>query len=392
MTPMMMSRRRIGGVVLLAWCLVVSSSSSDCPSVPVEEVLTRLSGRPFDESLGSCALVGGSSILEGSRQGPRIEAQDTVIRVNRLPHPRHFGDVGKRTDIYFVNLLSKFRPLATRLEWETGSEPSAQWCAHAADCTNFTSGPKSIIFEGAPFDTFWKIGDEAPAGPALTAPPLTTAHWGGHLQRQGRPFRDNNDFLAGRPPAPPRGRYAIDAAKAAVKAFAAATDRNDGQKPPPFPGAHTVARQSHALHFFEHNLPVVPYAFDEKVDKATGDRVHEWGYTSKPSGGLKAFLTFANLCDSITLFGFGGSNQSIDGHQEFGHNFQAEHRFYDTLVQLGEQQETTEAPRPSGENDDKSTSFFPTSFHGEPRLSPYFRHFADRILCLARRRHITVVH
>ena len=51
-----------------------------------------------------------------------------------------------------------------------------------------------------------------------------------------------------------------------------------------------------------------------------------WGYVSRPSGGLKAFFTFVLLCDTLSLFGFGGSG-TIDGHKLSGHAFDEEHSF-----------------------------------------------------------------
>ena len=328
-----------------------SSSSSSSSCAPVREALTQMSGEPFPSELGSCALVGGSSILEGSGHGLDIEAHDTVIRINRLPHPRHYGDVGSRTDVYFANTLSKFDGLGAKLEWENGVKPQTRFCRHdAASCRdNVTASlPATIVFEGAPFDDFWRLPSD---------------------QRR----------------TPPSGPQAIKAAKASILAFLHRRRTLKFQdKKIPFPEAHPVARQSHALHFFEHNLPIVPYSFNQRVDKRINDRVAEWGYSSKPSGGLKAFLTFANLCDSVTLFGYGGAKTSLDGHAEVGHSFQTEESFYKNLQNLQIE-----------ENGDSSANnirhWFPTNFRDFLGFEPYFDRFADRIACLARRQKIRIV-
>jgi len=133
----------------------------------------------------------------------------------------------------------------------------------------------------------------------------------------------------------------------------------------------------------------VPYEFDQRVDRSVDDKVAEWGYTSKPSGGLKAFLTVANLCDSITLFGFGGSAKSLDGHREIGHSFKREHDFY-AMLQQTTTTTTTAAP---GHHPTNVSLFFPTSFpkDGGFGLEPFFRRFADRVTCLARNGSISVV-
>lgn len=54
-------------------------------------------------SLKSCALVGSSSSLLGQSLGSEIDAQDTVIRVNRLPSKPFFRDFGEKTDVLFGN-------------------------------------------------------------------------------------------------------------------------------------------------------------------------------------------------------------------------------------------------------------------------------------------------
>mmetsp|Transcript_59288 Transcript_59288/g.165525 ORF Transcript_59288/g.165525 Transcript_59288/m.165525 type:complete len:290 (+) Transcript_59288:93-962(+) len=55
-----------------------------------------------------------------------------------------------------------------------------------------------------------------------------------------------------------------------------------------------------------------------------------------PSAGFLAFLTVAPLCSSLTLYGFGGSSGTADGHivGEFGahHDFETENSILDRIV------------------------------------------------------------
>mmetsp|Transcript_117983 Transcript_117983/g.333722 ORF Transcript_117983/g.333722 Transcript_117983/m.333722 type:complete len:455 (+) Transcript_117983:112-1476(+) len=65
--------------------------------VPLSSVTARLD---------RCAIVGTAKALVGRRLGPEIDRHDTVIRVNRLPSPRFFADFGRKTDVYFVQLMA----------------------------------------------------------------------------------------------------------------------------------------------------------------------------------------------------------------------------------------------------------------------------------------------
>jgi len=320
--------------------------------VTVSEVLRPLpkASDYCPQSFGRCALVGGSSSLNGSGHGVEIEAHDTVIRVNRLPHPKHFVDVGRRTDVYFVNTLKKYRLGQTNLEWEIGVNPHSLWCRHTLACTCL-SCPKHIIFEGAPYDSFWKKGKA------------------------------------------PQGYAALNAAKAAALSVDEEEDESVGttnisqlsRRSDQVPKKNrssdrTACRQSHALHFFQHNIPAVPYSFTQSVDKHIQDAVAPWAYKSKPSGGLKAFLTLAMICDSISLFGFDG-RKSIDGHPEIGHNFIAEHNLYNLLVRSNE-----------NSNDAHNVStFFATAFNKTQMKRP-FALFSERVACLVRRGRISLIH
>jgi hypothetical protein len=66
-----------------------------------ERMFSRLSGRePIFSPTGhdtSCAVVGASRNLLGSRYGPLIDAHDVVFRVNRAPTEDFVADVGKKT-------------------------------------------------------------------------------------------------------------------------------------------------------------------------------------------------------------------------------------------------------------------------------------------------------
>ncbi len=55
------------------------------------------------QSLGSCAIVGSSSILLGSGFGEEIDAHDTVWRANVQRPALHTVDVGSRTDLLSLN-------------------------------------------------------------------------------------------------------------------------------------------------------------------------------------------------------------------------------------------------------------------------------------------------
>jgi len=80
---------------------------ANCPFVSIGVFPDResVSLRPAQLSFNNCALVGASPILNGAGHGADIDSHDTVIRVNRLPTPEYADDFGKKTDVYFANLL-----------------------------------------------------------------------------------------------------------------------------------------------------------------------------------------------------------------------------------------------------------------------------------------------
>lgn len=61
-------------------------------------VSTLIRSRP------SCAVVGSSGLLIGSRLGDEIDAADVVIRMNSAPTARHEADVGRRTSVRFATM------------------------------------------------------------------------------------------------------------------------------------------------------------------------------------------------------------------------------------------------------------------------------------------------
>lgn len=311
----------------LAWWPWAAAASS-CPALGVEEVLTQLSGRPhYFENLGSCALVGASPILLGAAHGRRIDSFDTVVRVNRLPIPRFAEDVGSKTSIYFCNTLAKWSSRSVTLQYQQparGARSSTARCAHASSRCDCAACPEAIVFEGAPYGPdFWVVNasvkSRRPKKPLESARKVAT---GGKKRKS------------------PMAVY---------------------------PTAHPVGRQSDVLHFFEHNVPALPY--DWRKSPRMNDAVARWGYSSRPSGGLKAFFLFAGICDAVTLFGFGGAAGSLDGHAEGGHNFTAEERFLRTLADPAT---STKA----------KLATMPTAFRHTMLREPFAR-IAARIVCLA---------
>lgn len=308
-------------VYLLLW---LARGGQPCPEVAREDVLVRLSGRDLP-SLGSCALVGGSQILSGAGHGSSIDAYDSVVRVNRLPAAKRVADVGSRTTVYFANKLNKYSLQGVTLEYENGADSKTFFCPHAASNCTCPSCPLAIVFEGSPIEAIWSRGKAPPKKEAL-ASAIRALHANRNPDAEVR--RDR----------------------------------------------HGVWRQTEALHFFEHNLPAVPYGFRSALDRHIDDPVQKWGYTSKPSGGLKAFLTFVHLCDRLDLFGFGGPPKALDGHREIGHNLKAEHRLLDVLT------------RAKQTNESNRNALFRNAFSHAFKGQYYRRQFAaftHRITCLA---------
>lgn len=59
---------------------------------------------PFERlGKGNCAVIGSGPNTKGKGYGPTIDGYDTVIRVNRLPRPMDYHDLGKKTDVITMN-------------------------------------------------------------------------------------------------------------------------------------------------------------------------------------------------------------------------------------------------------------------------------------------------
>ncbi|NXK46217.1 SIA4B sialyltransferase, partial [Chauna torquata] len=122
---------------VVQWWLTLqgSPSSAQLPAIIQQlfAVLPAPKGSAWDPSqCRSCAVVGNSGRLKGSRHGPRIDAHDWVLRMNRAKTVGFEVDVGMRTTHHFmypesaVNLwpgvhlvLVPFKPLD--LKWVTSA-------------------------------------------------------------------------------------------------------------------------------------------------------------------------------------------------------------------------------------------------------------------------------
>merc|ERR1719323_243763 len=81
--------------------------------------------------------------------------------------------------------------------------------------------------------------------------------------------------------------------------------------------AFPLGHQSLILHHFEHLL------------------AHRERLGPMPSCGLKAFLTFALLCNSLDVYGFGEDDDwsTVDGHKLNHHDFTGEHALQRNLAE-----------------------------------------------------------
>jgi len=69
----------------------------------------------------SCALVGNSGTLLGSKFGPEIDAHEAVMRINYAPIAAFAADVGRKTTYDFSNRENARRLLTSNsVEWRTG--------------------------------------------------------------------------------------------------------------------------------------------------------------------------------------------------------------------------------------------------------------------------------
>lgn len=75
------------------------------------DIVELLVCKPFPQEWKRCALVGGSSDLINKSLGARIDAYDTVLRVNRVPSAEFFHDFGERTDVLFAGAVAESVPM-----------------------------------------------------------------------------------------------------------------------------------------------------------------------------------------------------------------------------------------------------------------------------------------
>merc|ERR1719382_976110 len=116
---------------------------------------------PFPKKLGKCAIVGSSRSLQGKQRGGEIDEHETVIKMNRLPTGEFFDDMGKKTDVYFKNLLADYKRDKTKVWYMdvTGAAGKRMeqtgWCLHESrrGCPF-----KAVLFEGASAESQKRLG------------------------------------------------------------------------------------------------------------------------------------------------------------------------------------------------------------------------------------------
>jgi len=80
------------------------STRAHCPKYQTRSVVTSVSAQQLPNIYRNCALVGSTASLSLLGRRPEIDAHHTVIRVNRLPTPEAYIDLGDKSDILFQNL------------------------------------------------------------------------------------------------------------------------------------------------------------------------------------------------------------------------------------------------------------------------------------------------
>ena len=95
-------------------------------------VLIRSTGRPSPKEHGTCAVVGSSGGLTGSRQGAQIDAHDAVYRFNTAPvGGPYIADVGNRTSVWVASHIpwrSQAKRAAALSRQGSSSEAAALYC------------------------------------------------------------------------------------------------------------------------------------------------------------------------------------------------------------------------------------------------------------------------
>lgn len=162
----------------------------------------------------------------------------------------------------------------------------------------------------------------------------------------------------------------------------------------------TTARQSDALLLFQSQVlglgrAVPPFGGDERV------------FAVRATAGAKAFFTFALLCDSLTLFGFGGRG-TIDRHGmrvkrveaaggksntvevtlRHGHDYEAEHSFLRRVARGQLKERDLPHDMPSWWSLNVSARGAAKPQHRAIPVRSEFAHLARSLVCRARARRI----
>jgi len=215
-----------------------------------------------------CALVGNSEKLRNQRLGSFIDMHDTVIRVNRLPLEEHFADFGKKTDIFFADPGHGF------------DEEDAKFFSDGAGGEYTLQGftYKRNETQPAKFKCSLSLGGVGRGLDGSVAAPCD---------------RFSTLIMKGSEKGPFRQRFPLN-------------------EPGWEPGltAFPVGHQSDELH----------------------DAVRSMLGGKEPSSGLHAFLTFAPLCGSISLFGFEGEGNYDGQTVDPDLSFDEEHEVLETLM------------------------------------------------------------
>jgi len=254
----------------------VESSADKCAcsglganSLLFEELIGMYGSRSPRQQFCRCALVGSSGTLKGKGLGDLIDSHDTVIRINRLPLPQHFKDFGNKTDIYFAEPGYGF------------GEPNYE------NHVNFFGDQNGGQF------TIQSFENEVDGVRARTNCSLK---YGGY---------DCNRF-----------------ATLIMKGSDAVRFRKKGL---PFKNRFPLNDPG-----WQPDQTAFPVGYQQNDVNRAVFRVLD---AKQPSNGFHAFLTFAPLCGSMTLFGFDGSTTYDKHDMNPVHNLEKEHWIYDKLSQ-----------------------------------------------------------
>jgi len=215
-----------------------------------------------------CALVGSSQTLKGKGLGKLIDSHDTVIRVNRLPLQQHFEDFGSKTDIYFAEP-----------GWGFGRP-------HYEKTVNFWADDDGGRFTIQSFQNDLD-GQQARSNCSLKV-------GGEDCQRFGTLIMKGSDAV----------RF-----------------KKKGQ---PFQQRFPLNQPG-----WQPGETAFPVGFQQNgINTAVFDVLD----SRQPSNGFHAFLTFAPLCGSISLYGFEGETTYDDHEMNHVHKLEKEHSIYDKLA------------------------------------------------------------